>query len=193
MNLRQWLKTYTLDLRANSGYPKSQAVLFGLRSAQYLKSKSNPLARIAYILVGGFYKLSSEWILGIEIPVSTQIGPGLRIRHGVGIVLSPHAVLGRNVLLRQGVTIGNRRTLTDCPIVGDDVEIGASASLIGPIVIGTRARIGAGVVLIEDMPDYAVAYTTGVVVKAGRAALQADEPVSKKGALGSTAPSPDAI
>lgn len=166
MKISQWWNTCKLDLRANSGYPKSQAVLLGFRTAQYLRSKPNPLVRVPYAVVAGIYKFSSEWILGIEIPVSTSIGPGLRIRHGIGIVLNPHAVIGSNVLIRQGVTVGNRHTLTDCPSIEDDVELGASATLIGPIIVGKAAKIGAGVVLTEDVPEHGVAYVTGVVVRA---------------------------
>jgi serine acetyltransferase len=168
MNLSSLVSTCAADLRANSGYPKSQVVLLGLRTAQYFRSKPGALSRLAFALVGAFYKIGAEWILGIEIPIGTSIGAGLRLRHGVGLVINPHAVIGRNVLLRHGVTIGNRHGLTDCPTIGDDVEIGASATLIGAITVGARSRIGAGVVLVEDVPEDSVAYSTGVVIRSRR-------------------------
>jgi putative colanic acid biosynthesis acetyltransferase WcaB len=176
MRVRDWARTCARDLRANSGYPKSQFVLLQLRTAQLFRSRSNPLARVAYLLVAAVYKITSEWVLGIEIPVGTTVGPGLRLRHGVGLVVNPHAVIGANVLLRHGVTIGNRRSLTDCPTIGDDVEIGAGATLIGGITVGRGARIGAGVVLVEDMPDYSVAYLSGVVIRPGKKPAPATKP-----------------
>ena len=127
------------DLRANRGYPKSAAVLVGFRAAQWARSRGGLLGRVTHLAIGSLYKLFSEWLLGIELPESTVVGPGLRLRHGVGTVVNPHSRLGANVMLRHGVTLGNRRTETDCPVIGDDVEIGAGAILIGPITVGDRA------------------------------------------------------
>lgn len=144
------------DLRANRGYPKSAVVLIGFRVAQAARARGGLAGRIAYLVTGTAYKLLAEWLLGVELPPSTPVGPGLRLRHGVGLVVNPHARIGANVMLRHGVTIGNRLTETDCPVIEDDVEVGAGAILIGGITIGRGAVVGAGAVVTQDVPPRAV-------------------------------------
>jgi serine acetyltransferase len=152
------------DLRANRGYPKSMVVIAAFRCAQWARGLPGLPGRLAYLLVGSIYKLGSEWILGIELPASTTVGPGLRLRHGVGTVVNPHSRIGANVMLRHNVTIGNRRTDLDCPTVEDDVEIGAGAILIGDITIGRGATIGAGAVVSVDVPPGGVVRSPPAVV-----------------------------
>ncbi len=148
-------KCIRVERRANAGYPKSQCVLFWLRVTQFFGSKGRA-GRILYVPLAVVYKLVTEWQLGIEIPPSTKIGVGLRVMHGVGLVVNPHAVIGERVVLRQGVTIGNRKSALDCPVIEDDVEIGAGAIILGAIRIGAGARIGAGSVIVTDVPAGAV-------------------------------------
>ncbi len=157
------------DRSANRGYPKSVVVLAMLRTAQYARSQRGPAGRLAYLLVGTAYKLLAEWVLGVELPASTPVGPGLRLRHGVGTVVNPYAVIGANVMLRHGVTIGNRINDHDCPVIGDDVEIGAGATLIGAITVGDGARIGAGAVVVSDVPARGVALASPATVRSPRA------------------------
>ncbi|MBT0770547.1 serine acetyltransferase [Kineosporia sp. J2-2] len=154
-----WLRTCRTDLRANTGYPKSQLVLLLLRTAQALRASRRPWARAAYPPVAVLYKVVSEWVLGIELPPSTPVGPGLRLRHGVGTVVNPHATIGAGVMLRHGVTIGNRRSTHDCPVIEDEVEIGANAIVIGAVRIGARSQIAAGTVVLQDVPPDSVVHT----------------------------------
>lgn len=165
MNATELRTTLRADLAANRGYPKSALVVVLLRSAQFVRARRGPIGRIGYLGVGAAYKFVVEWVLGIEIPASTSIGPGLRLRHGVGTVVNPHAVLGAGVMLRHGVTIGNRRTETDCPVVEDDVELGAGATVIGSVRVGSGARLGANVVVISDVPAGATVYSASTVIK----------------------------
>ncbi|MDE2066207.1 MAG: serine acetyltransferase [Bradyrhizobium sp.] len=80
-----------------------------------------------------------ETITGISIARACTIGPGLRIWHFGGVFLHPNTVIGRNCTLRQGVTIGNRGADDDgAPVIGDDVELGAYAQVIGPMRIWRR-------------------------------------------------------
>lgn len=151
--MRDFRSHISQDWKANRGLPKSLLVLTSFRTVGWLRAHRNGVGRIVYPLAAGVYKLAVEWVLGIEIPASTAIGHGLRLRHGVGIVVNPAARLGNDVLLRHGVTIGNRNTRdkTACPHIGDSVEIGANAVILGPIRIGDRARIGAGSVVMFDV------------------------------------------
>lgn len=154
-------------MAANGGYPKSIVVLSLLRLAQAVRAR--PGTRLLlYPLVGTAYRLISEWLLGVEIPASTRIGPGLRLRHGIGVVINPAAVIGADVMLRQGVTIGNRRHDKDCPEIGDGVEIGAGATVIGAIHVGAGAKIGAGAVVTTDVPAGGVAHVAATVVRPPR-------------------------
>lgn len=153
------------DRRANSSYPKSRFVLRWFRSAQRWRATRGPIGRVAFLLVGGSYKVVTEGFMGIELPVSTEIGPGLRLRHGVGVVVNPASRIGANVMIRQGVTLGNRKTSTDCPTIEDDVEIGVGAVVIGPVTIGKGARIGPNAVIFRDVPAGSVVTSPPVEIR----------------------------
>lgn len=147
------------DRRANRPYPKSRLVLGWLRAAQRWRGRPGIVGKLGHLLVGGSYKAVTEGLLAIELPASTEVGPGLRLRHGMGIVVNPATRIGANVMLRQHVTLGNRRTKDDCPIIEDDVEIGAGAVVIGAVTIGRGARIGPNAVVVKDVPAGAVVYS----------------------------------
>ena len=98
-----------------------------------------------------------ETLLGIGIAKSVSIGPGLRIWHFGNIFVHPSVVIGANCTLRQGVTLGNRHVGGGVPSVGDDVEFGAYAQVLGPVRIGHGAKIGAMSVVLTDVPDGATA------------------------------------
>ncbi len=164
MTSSEWRTTVRRDLAANRGYPKSMVIVLALRTAQLVRSRRGLLGKVAYLPVAVAYKILSEWVLGIEIPASTKIGPGLMIRHGVGIVVNPHSVIGEDVMLRHGVTLGNRHHLDDCPVVERGVEFGAGATVIGRVTVGHHAKVGAGAVLVKDLPPYAVAYSPTKIV-----------------------------
>lgn len=94
-----------------------------------------------------------ETMVGISLPKSVMIGPGLRIWHFGGVFIHPNVIIGANCTLRQGVTIGNRYVDGPVPVLGDDVELGAYAQVLGGIRVGHRCRIGAMSVVLSDMPD----------------------------------------
>lgn len=143
---------WAADRQANANYPKSRFVLHWFRRAQRWRRGRGRFARLAFVLVGGTYKFFTETFMGIELPVSTEVGPGLRMRHGFGIVVNPASRIGSNVMIRQSVTLGNRRESGDCPTIDDDVEIGVGAVVIGPVRIGQGARIGPNAVVFRDVP-----------------------------------------
>ncbi len=96
-------------------------------------------------------------LTGIHLPRGAQIGGGLRIWHFGGIFLNPDTVIGENCTIRQGVTIGNRQEEHDVPIIGDNVDIGAGARILGAIHIGNNVSIGANAVVLCDVPDNSIA------------------------------------
>lgn len=166
---QRMLDAIRADRAANAGYPKSRYALRRLRACQRWRQARGPLGRVMYAAHAAAYKLTVEWVLGIELPPSTDVGPGLRLRHGVGLVVNPATVIGRGVLIRQGVTLGNRREARDCPVIEDDVEIGAGAVVIGAITIGRGARIGPNAVVVKDVPPGAVVYSPRSDVSVPRA------------------------
>lgn len=102
------------------------------------------------------YWLAFRWaetMTGISLPKSAEIGPGLRIHHFGNIFINPGVVIGCNCTLRQGVTIGNRVADGPVPTVGDNVDFGAYAQVLGGVRIGNDCRIGAMSVVLCDVPD----------------------------------------
>jgi serine O-acetyltransferase len=93
-------------------------------------------------------------LTGIEIHPAAQIGQGLFIDHGAGVVIGETADIGNDVTLYQGVTLGGTGFATGKrhPTVQDNVTIGSGAKLLGPITIGHGAKIGANSVVITDVP-----------------------------------------
>jgi serine O-acetyltransferase len=93
-------------------------------------------------------------ITGIEIHPAAEIGCGLFIDHGAGVVIGETAVIGKDVTLYQGVTLGGTGFATGKrhPTVQDNVTIGSGAKLLGPITVGHGAKIGANSVVITDVP-----------------------------------------
>lgn len=96
---------------------------------------------------------------GIEIPESVQVGRRVVIEHQHGIVVHGRTVIGDDCVLRQGVTLGLRRMERpdEAPVLGRGVNIGAGAKIIGRVVIGDGAAIGANAVVLHDVPPGALA------------------------------------
>lgn len=138
------------DWRANPRNPRIRLMLAWLRAVQAVHARTG--SRLAASLLEVPYRLVFEWGMGIELRPKTQIGSGLTIHHGTGLVVNDASVIGSGVTLRNGVTIGNREEGGGCPVIGDRVEIGAGAILLGPITVGDGARIGAGAVVLADVP-----------------------------------------
>lgn len=93
-----------------------------------------------------------ESVLGISLPLGLQAGGGLRIWHFGGIFINRSAVIGRNCTLRQGVTLGSRHDDGPSPVLGDDVDLGTYAQVLGGVKIGDGARIGSLSVVLSDVP-----------------------------------------
>lgn len=105
---------------------------------------------------------------GIEIHPGATIGRRLFIDHGMGVVIGETAVIGDDVTIYQGVTLGGtgKDTGKRHPTVGDGVIIGAGAKVLGPITLGDRCRVGAGSVVLQDVPaDCTVVGIPGRVVR----------------------------
>ena len=95
-------------------------------------------------------------LTGIEIHPAATIGRGLFIDHGSGVVIGDTTVIGQNVTLFQGVTLGGtgKERGKRHPTIGNNVVIGTGAKVLGNITIGNDAMIGANAVVIRDVPDH---------------------------------------
>jgi serine O-acetyltransferase len=111
-----------------------------------------------------------RFLTGIEIHPGATLGKRFFIDHGMGVVIGETTEIGDDVLIYQGVVLGgvSQEKVKRHPTIGNKVVIGAGATLLGPIKIGTGGRIGAGSVVISDVPDNAT-----VVGVPGRVVLPA--------------------
>jgi serine O-acetyltransferase len=95
-----------------------------------------------------------RFFTGIEIHPGAQIGRGLFIDHGMGVVIGETSIVGDNVTLFQGVTLGGtgKETGKRHPTVGNNVVIGAGAKVLGNIQVGDNSYVGANAVVLKDVP-----------------------------------------
>lgn len=93
-------------------------------------------------------------LYGIELPFTARIGRRVVFEHQHGIVVHGNSVIGDDCIIRQGVTLGIRRMdrLTEAPVLGRGVNVGAGAKILGHVFIGDNADIGANAVVLEDVP-----------------------------------------
>lgn len=115
------------------------------------------------------YKLNYKFvqiITGIELPCEVELGKNFVIDHFGGIVVSGYAKFGDNCRIRNGVVVGlkNMENL-GAPTIGNNVDIGAGAKILGPIKIGNNVLIGANAVVITDVPDNSIAVGVPAVIK----------------------------
>ncbi|HEY4048064.1 MAG TPA: serine O-acetyltransferase [Acidobacteriaceae bacterium] len=105
-----------------------------------------------------FLKPVSEILTGIELPCETTLGRRFRIDHFGGIIISGDAVFGDDCIVRNGVTVGLRNTgQRGSPVIGNRVDIGAGAKILGPIRIGDDVAVGANAVVLCDVPAGSIA------------------------------------
>jgi putative colanic acid biosynthesis acetyltransferase WcaB len=148
------------DWSANPNSLKSRLVLAFFRLTQVLAMHSSIISRLLGGLSNVLYTIVVQWIMGIEIPPSVLAGKGLQLFHGVGLVVHPDSVLGDGCILRHCTTIGSKGitglSAQVAPVLGDYVDVGCNSVIIGPISVGNQAVIGAGSVIVHDVPAYTV-------------------------------------
>lgn len=123
--------------------------IFTMRLCTYCHKK-NFFLKIVYLLFWFFhqrYRLRAC----VDIAPTMRIGRGFKLLHGLGVVVNSDAIIGSNVTIMQGVTIGG--TSAGVPIVEDDVIICANASVLGNVVLGRGCVIGAGAVVLTNVPS----------------------------------------
>ena len=147
--------------------------------------------RHGWTISARFLSHVARFLTGIEIHPAAKLGPGLFIDHGMGVVIGETSEVGENVTLLQGVTLGGTSLKREKrhPTLGDNVVVGAGAKIIGAFKIGDGSRIGAGSVVVREVPTNSVVvgvpgritYRDGQRVAGGIDLDQTDlpDPVSK--------------
>lgn len=141
-------------------YPSFWAILFHRIAHRMYKMHLFFLARLLSQI--------SRIFTGIEIHPGAVIGKGLFIDHGMGVVIGETCIIGDNVTVYQGVTLGGtgKEKGKRHPTIGNNVLIGSGAKVLGPFTVGDNARIGAGSVVLQEVPsDCTVVGIPGRIIK----------------------------
>jgi len=176
-NLRDDLKVYGGDF-TRRGFWTMVVYRFG-RWRYTIESRP---VRVPLSFLYKFLKIVVESLTAVEFPCEVTVGKRLRIEHGFGLVVSGDAVLGDDVILRNGVTIGLRHEgRRGSPVIGNRVDIGSGAKILGPIHIGDDVSIGANAVVIRDVPSNSIA--VGVPARVLQKSAFEDETLSLRSSL----------
>jgi serine O-acetyltransferase len=155
-NIRQDLRTYGGQWGAQGFW-----VLVVYRFGRWRYGVKPAVVRKFFSLI---YRIAFKMVqimTGIELPCEVEIGRNFVIDHFGGIVISGYAKFGNDCRIRNGVVVGLQRVdQPAAPVIGDNVDIGAGAKVLGPIKVGNNVVIGANAVVIRDVPDNCIA--TGV-------------------------------
>ena len=138
-------------------YPGVKAVFFHKIANFFSVAKFDLIARI----ISQF----SRFLTGIEIHPKAKIGKNLFIDHGMGVVIGETSDIGNNVTIYHMATLGgispsinsdNQRNIKRHPTLMDNVVVGSGAQILGPVVIGKNAKVGANAVVTKDVPENAI-------------------------------------
>ena len=138
-------------------YPGVKAVFFHRIASFFSIAKFDLLAR----MISQF----SRFLTGIEIHPKAKIGNNLFIDHGMGVVIGETSEIGNNVTIYHMVTLGgispsiesnDQRNVKRHPTLMDNVVVGSGAQILGPLVVGKNAKVGANAVVTKDVPENAV-------------------------------------
>jgi len=138
-------------------YPGVKAVFFHRIANFFHLAKFHLVARIISQL--------SRFLTGIEIHPGAKIGKNLFIDHGMGVVIGETSEIGNNVTIYHMATLGgiapsinsnDQRQVKRHPTLNDCVVVGSGAQILGPVMVGTHAKIGANAVVTKDVPEHAV-------------------------------------
>ena len=138
-------------------YPGVKAVFFHRIANFFYQAKFDLIAR--------FISQLSRFLTGIEIHPGAKIGKNLFIDHGMGVVIGETSEIGNNVTIYHMATLGGiapsinsnqQRMVKRHPTLNDCVVVGSGAQILGPVIIGANAKVGANAVVTKDVPENAV-------------------------------------
>ncbi len=160
-NLREDWNTYERDIARQGLW-----VMVVYRFGRWRYGVHPAFLRRFFSFIYRLLKVVSQILTGVDIPCETVVGRRFRIDHFGGIVISGDTVIGDDVIVRNGVTLGLRRTgVEGAPIIGNRVDIGTGAKVLGPVRIGDDVAIGANAVVLTDVPSNSIAVGVPAVVR----------------------------
>ena len=163
-NVREDWRTYEGDLTRQGLW-----VMLVFRFGQWRYTVKPAIIRIPLSFIYKVLKLWSQILTGIDLPCEVKVGHRFKIEHFGGIIVSGDAQFGDDVVIRNNVTVGLRRTgVRGAPVFGNRVDIGAGAVIVGPIHIGDDVSIGANAVVLQDVPANSIAVGVPATIKPKR-------------------------
>lgn len=169
--LREDWETYERDIQRQGIW-----VMAVYRLGRWRYTIKNALLRKLFSFVYRVLKLASQILTGIDLPCEAKVGRRFCIEHFGGIIISGDAVIGDDVTIRNGVTIGLRRKGTrGAPVIGNRVDIGAGAVILGEITIGDDSAIGANAVVLQDVPPNSIAVGVPAIIKPKKIAVRQNQ------------------
>lgn len=160
-NLRQDWETYERDLSRQGLW-----VMVVYRFGRWRYTIGPRWARAPFSFLYKVLHVVMQILTGIDLPCEAKLGARCRIDHFGDIIISGDAEFGDDVIIRNGVTIGLRRTgVRGAPVIGNRVDIGAGAKILGKIAIGDDVAIGANAVVLTDVPPNSIAVGVPAVIK----------------------------
>jgi len=160
-NIREDWRTYEGDLSRQGLW-----AMLVYRFGRWRYGVRQRWLRLPLSILYKILKLLSQILTGIDLPCEAQVGRRLVIEHFGGIIISGDTVLGDDVVIRNGVTIGLKHTgIAGAPVIGNRVDIGAGAKILGAITIGDDVAIGANAVVLQDIPANSLAVGVPAVIK----------------------------
>lgn len=163
-DLREDLKTYNGNVTKQGFW-----VMLVYRFGRWRYGIQPRLLRMPFSLSYKILFKLVQIVTGIELPCETRIGKRLYIQHFGDIIISGDSEIGDDVMIRNGVTVGLRHTgKRGSPKIGNRVDIGAGAKILGSITIGDDVKIGANAVVLENVPAGATAIGVPARIMAGK-------------------------
>lgn len=152
-NIRSDLRTYEGDFAAQGFW-----AMVTYRFGRWRYGIKRRWLRMPFSLLYKILYKATQVMTGIELPCEVEVGKNFRIDHFGDIIISGYAKFGDNCIVRNGVTVGLKNIAEPAaPKIGNDVDIGAGAKILGAIAIGNNVTIGANAVVIKDIPDNCLA------------------------------------
>ena len=152
-NLREDWKTYDRDWQRQGLW-----VMIVYRFGRWRYRVQPRVLRVPLSFIYKLLKLLSQILTGIDLPCEVVVGKRFRIEHFGDIIISGDTVFGDDVVIRNGVTVGLRRTNErGAPVIGNRVDIGTGAKILGAISVGDDVAVGANAVVLTDVPPNSLA------------------------------------
>lgn len=148
------------ELSLNPQYKiKLLLILFRLSQLR----RKNIFFTVIFLPIHLLYWIYSQFLCSIELPIDVRVESPVIIWHGAGMVINPSVVIEKNVVLRNGVVIGNDGINKGVPTIKEGVHVGANAVIVGNVTIGRFAKISPNAFVNFNLPEYGKVIARSIV------------------------------